>query len=115
MDMKMDGKVVVITGGASGIGAACAELFQSEGAQIVIVDRTVPMAEVRTDYNMYLVGDVGDEETVKAQIKKIIMRHKRIDGLVNCAGFSNGKSVVNTSLEDWNSVLKTNLTGTFLW
>jgi NAD(P)-dependent dehydrogenase (short-subunit alcohol dehydrogenase family) len=115
MDMQMDGKVVVITGGASGIGAACAKLFQSEGAQIVIVDRAAPMAEIRTDNYMVLVGDVGDEETVKSQIKKIFVQHKRIDGLVNCAGFSNGKSVLNTSLEDWESVLKTNLTGTFLW
>jgi len=115
MDMQMDGKVVVITGGASGIGAACAELLQREGAQIVIVDRVAPMGETNTDNNMVLVGDVGDEETVKAQMKKIIGQHKRIDGLVNCAGFSNGKSVVNTSLEDWESVLKTNLTGTFLW
>ena len=115
MNMQMDGKVVVITGGASGIGAACAKLLQREGAQIIIVDRVAPIAEIKNVSDMVLLGDVGDEETVKAQIKKIIVQYKRIDGLVNCAGFSNGKSVLNTSLEDWESVLRTNLTGTFLW
>jgi len=115
MDMQMDEKVVVITGGASGIGAACAKLFESEGAQVVIVDNAAPLVDLKSDNNMVLIGDVGDEETVKAQIQKVIIRYKRIDGLINCAGFSNGKSVVNTSLKDWESVLKTNLTGTFLW
>jgi 2-keto-3-deoxy-L-fuconate dehydrogenase len=115
MDMQMDGKVVVITGGASGIGAACANLFQSEGAIVVIVDRVATRKDIKTDSNMVLVGDVGEEETVKSHINQIVIRHKKIDGLVNCAGFSNGKSVVSTSLEDWESILKTNLTGTFLW
>jgi 2-keto-3-deoxy-L-fuconate dehydrogenase len=115
MDMQMDGKVIVITGGASGIGAACADLFQSEGASVVIVDRTEIRKDIKTENSMLLVGDVSDEKTVKAHIDHIVLRHKRIDGLVNCAGFSNGKSVLNTSLEDWDSVLKTNLTGTFLW
>ena len=113
--MQMDGKVIVITGGASGIGAACAGLFQSEGAHVVVVDNTVPTKDIKTDNTMLLVGDVGDEKIVKDHIDQIVERYKRIDGLVNCAGFSNGKSVVNTSLEDWETVLNTNLTGTFLW
>ena len=64
---------------------------------------------------MFLVGGGSDEKAVKAHIDQIITHHKRIDGLVNCAGVSIGKSVLNTSLKDWQSVLKTNLTGTFLW
>jgi 2-keto-3-deoxy-L-fuconate dehydrogenase len=115
MDMDMKGKVVVVTGGASGIGAACVELFQREGAQIVVVDRAAPETETKSDKAMVLAGDVGDEETVKAHLSQIIARYGRLDGLVTCAGFSTGTSVVNTSLEDWEAVLRTNLTGTFLW
>lgn len=115
MDMEIDGKVVVITGGASGIGAACAELFQSEGASVVIVDRDLPEAGTKTAPYMMLQGDVGDEQTVKAHVSQILERYGRIDALVTCAGFSTGTNVPDTSLEDWEAVLRTNLTGTFLW
>ncbi len=115
MDMEMEDKIVVITGGASGIGLACTELFLAEGAKVVIVDRAAPEAEVHPDKGMSLVGDVSDEDTVKSQVKEILDRYGRIDALVTCAGFSTGTSVVDTSLEDWNAVIGTNLTGTFLW
>lgn len=115
MDMEMNEKVAVITGGASGIGAACAELFKSEGAHVVIVDRATTGARAASDNNMVLVGDVGEEATVKSHVSEILERYGRIDALVTCAGFSTGTSAVDTSLEDWEAVLRTNLTGTFLW
>lgn len=115
MDMEMTEKVVVITGGASGIGAACAELFKNEGAHVVIVDRATTEAGAASDDDLVLVGDVGEEETVKSHISDILERYGRIDALVTCAGFSTGTSAEDTSLEDWEAVLRTNLTGTFLW
>lgn len=115
MDMEMKDKVVVVTGGASGIGAACVALFQNEGATLVIVDRAEPEAGTTDGKARVLVGDVGDEATVKAHVSEILKQHGRIDALVTCAGFSTGTNVPDTSLADWEAVLRTNLTGTFLW
>lgn len=108
----MKGRVVVITGGASGIGEACAELFYNEGARVVVVDKQAPQTSHK---DLVLEGDVGDEKTVQAHVNAILENYGRIDSLVTCAGFSTGKSVTETSLDDWNAVLQTNLTGTFLW
>ena len=108
----MKGRVVVITGGASGIGEACAELFYNEGARVVVVDKQAPQT---SNQDLVLEGDVGDEKTVQAHVNAILENYGRIDSLVTCAGFSTGKSVTETSLDDWNAVLQTNLTGTFLW
>ena len=112
METDMKGRVVVITGGASGIGEACAELFYNEGARVVVVDKQAPQTSHK---DLVLEGDVGDEKTVQAHVNAILENYGRIDSLVTCAGFSTGKSVTETSLDDWNAVLQTNLTGTFLW
>ena len=112
METDMKGRVVVITGGASGIGEACAELFYNEGARVVVVDKQAPQTSHK---DLVLEGNVGDEKTVQAHVNAILENYGRIDSLVTCAGFSTGKSVTETSLDDWNAVLQTNLTGTFLW
>lgn len=113
MDNDFDGRVVAITGGASGIGAACADLLRARGASVAIVDRRAP-AEAHAD-DLVLIGDVGCEVTVDAHITAILERYGHLDGLVTCAGMSNGKTVADTDLTDWNAILNTNLTGTFLW
>ena len=79
----MKGRVVVITGGASGIGEACAELFHNEGAQVVVVDKDA----LQTSYqDLVLEGDVGDEKTVQAHVNVILKNYGRIDSLVTCPG-----------------------------
>lgn len=116
MKTDMDGQVVVLTGGASGIGAACAVVFRNEGARVVIVDKQAPKkVPPHRQQDLVLAGDVGDETTVQSHVKEILDKYGRIDSLVTCAGFSNGTSVTETLLDDWNAVLRTNLTGTFLW
>ena len=112
METDMKERVVVITGGASGIGEACAELFHNEGAQVVVVDKD---ALQTSHQDLVLEGDVGDEKTVQAHVNVILKNYGRIDSLITCAGFSTGTSVTKTSLDEWNAVLQTNLTGTFLW
>ncbi|MGB3553726.1 MAG: SDR family oxidoreductase, partial [Jannaschia sp.] len=62
-----------------------------------------------------LSGDVGDAAVVTRQAEEIMARFGRIDGLVTCAGFSNGKTVPDCPLDEWEAVLRTNVTGTFLW
>jgi 2-keto-3-deoxy-L-fuconate dehydrogenase len=109
---RLAGKVAVITGAASGIGAASAALFKSEGCHLALIDRDMP----ETDFPaLRLQGDVGDESTVRSHADAVLGQFGKIDILLSCAGFSTGKAVPDTSLDDWNAVLRTNLTGSFLW
>jgi NAD(P)-dependent dehydrogenase (short-subunit alcohol dehydrogenase family) len=105
-------KVIVVTGGASGIGAATVALLAGDGARVVSVDRSEATPEGAA---LCLWGDVGDAATVAAHAARIAERFGRFDGLVACAGYSNGKSVPDCPVSEWQDILQTNLTGTFLW
>ncbi|MGB3555604.1 MAG: SDR family NAD(P)-dependent oxidoreductase, partial [Jannaschia sp.] len=80
-------KVIVVTGGGSGIGAACTSLFGRSGAQVAVIDRDLPGGGV-PGAALALSGDVGDAAVVTRQAEEIMARFGRIDGLVTCAGFS---------------------------
>lgn len=105
-------KVIVVTGGASGIGAATVALLAGDGAHVVSVDRTECTPDGAA---LALCGDVGDPCTVADHAVEVQARFGRFDGLVTCAGYSNGKSVPDCPLDEWQAILQTNLTGTFLW
>ncbi len=109
---RLAGKVAVITGAASGIGAASAALFQSEGCLLALIDRTMPAADFPA---LRLEGDVGDEAIVQNHADAVHRHFGKIDILLACAGCSAGTTVPDTSLDVWNAVLRTNLTGSFLW
>ena len=120
MPGRLAGKVAVITGGASGIGLASLRLFAREGAELVIVDRDVAkLADADRDAaggaSRLLEGDVGDEGVVERHAAAIAERFGGFDVLLACAGWSNRKSVPDTTLSEWEGVLNTNLTGSFLW
>lgn len=120
MGGRLDGKVAVVTGGASGIGLAAVRLFASEGAEIVVVDRDVSglrgdAGEAGAGAPLLLEGDVGDEAAVERHAAAVAERFGGFDILLACAGWSNRKSVADTPLDEWEGVLNTNLTGTFLW
>ena len=117
---RLDGKVAVVTGGASGIGLAAVRLFASEGAEIAIVDRDVAglrgdAGEAGAGAPLLLEGDVGDEAEVEQHAAAVAERFGGFDILLACAGWSNRKSVAETTLHEWEGVLNTNLTGSFLW
>ena len=120
MPGRLAGKVAVITGGASGIGLASLRLFAREGADVVVVDRDVtqlPEAdrEGAGRAPLLLEGDVGDEATVERHTEAVATRFGGFDVLLACAGWSSRTSVPNTALSEWEGVLNTNLTGSFLW
>ena len=121
MPGRLAGKVAVITGGASGIGLASLRLFAREGARLAIVDRDtakLPDADRGGDdapAPLLLEGDVGDEAVVERHADAVAERFGGFDILLACAGWSNRKSVPDTSLAEWEGVLNTNLTGSFLW
>ncbi len=95
------GKTVVVTGAASGIGAASADRLRAEGAQVVGLDLTEG-ADVRA-------VDVTDEGAVAALFDSI----DRVDGVVHAAGMAGGGPVHMLEAGDWDQVLRVNLTGTF--
>jgi NAD(P)-dependent dehydrogenase (short-subunit alcohol dehydrogenase family) len=108
---RLDGKVCVITGAASGIGAATAQLFRSVGATVVGVDL------VETDgVDLPLVADVTDGDAVAEVYARTRSEYRTIDVLFNNAGISpnDDGSVIDTSLEAWQRVQDVNLKSVFL-
>ena len=121
MGMQLDGKVVVITGGGSGIGAATAQLFASEGAQVVSLDIDTARANEALDSlkgkHSSLTVDVSNAQQVESTINDILSIFGRIDALVNVAGGSgrkwgDGPTDVCT-LEGWEKTLTLNLNSVF--
>ena len=111
MSGRLDGKVCVITGAASGIGAATAELFGEEGARVVGVD-----LDAGAIGDLALQADVSDEQQVREMYAKAREELGRIDVLFNNAGINpnDDTSVLETSLEAWQRVQDVNLRGVFL-
>jgi NAD(P)-dependent dehydrogenase (short-subunit alcohol dehydrogenase family) len=108
---RLDGKVCVITGTASGIGATAAELFEEEGATVVGVD----VAEGAAG-SLKLQADVTDEDAVQEVYARVREELGRVDVLFNNAGISpeDDASVTDTSLEAWQRVQDVNLKSVFL-
>ena len=111
LSFSLDGKVAVVTGGASGIGAAIASAYAAKGATVVILDLTVPSepGEVAA-----FACDVTDQESVGAAVDQVMQLHGRIDVLVNSAGVVHLAPAEELSLSAWNTTLAVNLTGAFL-
>jgi NAD(P)-dependent dehydrogenase (short-subunit alcohol dehydrogenase family) len=109
---RLAGKVCVVTGAASGIGAESAALFRSEGARVVGVD----LRDDSPGVDLALGCDVADEEAVRAMYARTREAFGRIDVLFNNAGISpvDDGSVLETSLEAWERVQNVNLRSVFL-
>jgi NAD(P)-dependent dehydrogenase (short-subunit alcohol dehydrogenase family) len=108
---RLEGKVCVITGAASGIGAESARLFGAEGAKVVGVD-----LEPGAVGDMAIEADVTDEEQVRQMFRRTSDELGRIDVLFNNAGINptDDSSVTETTLEAWQRVQDVNLRGVFL-
>lgn len=109
---RLAGRRIVVTGAASGIGRAVAELFLEAGAQVAALDRQRPQPFAR-DQGLALQADVTDPAGVQAAVDEAARAFGGLDGLVNAAGISNTDWADQVSLEDWRRVLDVNLTGTF--
>jgi len=118
-DMKLKGKVALITGGGTGIGTAIAERFVAEGAKICITGRRqeildkvaqrLPSGKVAT-----CSGDVTKQEDVKRMVETALTFEGRLDVVVNNAGIDPGGTVTDLDPELWRKVIEINLTGPFL-
>lgn len=122
---RLKGKVAVITGGASGMGLASAELFIKEGAKVGIIDlkdeKGLAKAEKRLSTLAGKKGractyraDVGDEAQVRAAFAAVRKALGPIDILVNAAGIDTTSEVASMSTAMWDQMIRVNLRGTFL-
>jgi NAD(P)-dependent dehydrogenase (short-subunit alcohol dehydrogenase family) len=117
--MTLDGKVAVVTGGASGIGKRIAEVFVEEGARVVIADVDsdgvgAMIAQLGHNYADGMVVDVRDEAAVEKMVALAVRRFGRLDTCVNNAGVGGFSPVQALALADWERIVGICLTGTFL-
>jgi meso-butanediol dehydrogenase / (S,S)-butanediol dehydrogenase / diacetyl reductase len=118
--MRLNGKVALVTGAASGIGNACARRFAAEGAAVAGLDVAPPASEVWNPIAevarkaTFHVADVRDEPAVSAAVAAALAEHGRLDLLVNAAGVSSYGAAHELDAEEWDRVLDINLKGSFL-
>lgn len=118
MSDKLQGKIALVVGGASGIGRAIAELYHSEGATVAVADYNTDacekMAESYTSRMTIHTVDVTNEGSIKAMVDEVIRTHKAIDVLVNSAGILNQKPFLEMSVDTFDRMISVNLRGVFL-
>ena len=109
-------RVVIVTGGAQGIGAACARRFAREGARVFIADvARAPGEALASELNgRFVACDVGDKAQVDALVAQVLDEAGRIDVLVNNAGIFKAADFLEISEADFDAVLRVNLKGAFL-
>lgn len=111
--MRLDGKVALITGGGSGIGAATARRFAVEGAKVVVTGRRPePLETVADEIGAVAVaGDTGDPHHVQSAVDAALEHFGGVDVLVACAGMSPAGTVGDIDDARWRATLSTNLDG----
>jgi dihydroanticapsin dehydrogenase len=123
MELELTNRVAVVTGGASGIGAACARALANEGMSVALLDRN-PKTGVdvisgiidRGGTALFIETDVTDESSVASAVGEVVTRFGALDVLLTSAGVSGpvGKKVTEMSRAEWDQVIAVNVTGIFL-
>lgn len=115
--MKLGGKVAIVTGGGSGIGAASARLFAAEGAKVALVDQDAEgLAKVASGLDaITIVADVSNDRQAREGVARVVDKWGRIDVLLTAAGMSTGGTVDTIDEAAWDRTFDVNVKGTFLW
>ena len=122
MSKRLDGKTILVIGGTSGIGKALTLGFVTEGAQVIPTSRTeqkvsatiAQLAEQGNSWKEPITTDITSQDQIQTICDRIVAVYGRIDVLACVAGTHLKKAAEHISLEDWQAVMDTNLTGTFL-
>jgi len=121
-DSKLAGKVAIITGGGSGIGAATSRLFAKEGALVAVADMDKVAAEmvakeIEEEGNQALAAnvDVTRKEEIDNVVRDVLAHWGKIDILVNCAGIGEFEWFIETDESKWERIIAVNLKGTMLF
>jgi NAD(P)-dependent dehydrogenase (short-subunit alcohol dehydrogenase family) len=115
------GKTILVTGGASGLGAALCHVLSSSGANVVVGDINLDKAQTVADLlqesagKVHAIGfNVGEPDAARYAIDDTVERYGRLDVLINNAGTDKTCSVEELEFSDWDRVMRTNLYGPFL-
>src|SRR5215472_17272199 len=119
--MKLENRVVVITGAGAGIGRACAGEFAREGARVVVADinragaeETVAQIRARRGTAIAFEADVSQPESVQNLVRRTLEAFSAVHTLLNNAAIQVNKTVEDTTVEEWNRELAVNVGGVFL-
>ncbi|HEY6864972.1 MAG TPA: SDR family oxidoreductase [Burkholderiales bacterium] len=113
---RLEGKVVFVTGGGRGLGAAICRACAQDGAQVAVADLDLARAQaIAAEVGGCAIRvDVGDEDPCERALAETLERLGRLDALVNNAGVDYTLSLEELSVEQWDRVIRTNLRGPFL-
>lgn len=118
MSARLQGKIAVVTGGASGMGASTVRRFASEGARVLLTDLNAKagqrLAQELGEAVSFIEQDVSDAQSWQALGAYIEAQHGRLDVLVNNAGILKAGSVEDTTLEEWQRLMRVNADSVFL-
>jgi NAD(P)-dependent dehydrogenase (short-subunit alcohol dehydrogenase family) len=116
--MRFDGKVLLVTGGASGLGAAVGQRFTADGGRVAVVDRDEEKAQKvagELDGAIAVGADVAAEDSVSRSVQAVAQHFGSIDCLFNAAGHAEFGPIEEWSLERWQRMLTVHVGGTFLF
>jgi NAD(P)-dependent dehydrogenase (short-subunit alcohol dehydrogenase family) len=120
--MKLKDRVAIVTGAASGIGAASSRLFAAEGARLALVDQDKEgLGQVAADIEaaggsaIILPADVSSDADARAGVDRVIEKWGRVDVLLTAAGMSAGGTVDAIEEAAWDRTFAVNVKGTYLW
>jgi NAD(P)-dependent dehydrogenase (short-subunit alcohol dehydrogenase family) len=117
---RLEDRVALITGAASGIGAACARRFAAEGAFVAGLDVNEPRDDAWSEVAqsalraLFVTADVRDEKQVSDAVDRVVSELGRLDVVVNAAGVAGGGAVHMLDAAEWDRIIDVNLKGTFL-